>query len=194
MLTVHAATQKEVRLRRFIYATITAIALLVAPSPFGAQFMRAVFTVVMLALGAVFTPARGGETATEQTAKGGVTAEEQIKTLEAQLIEAALKGDASSLEKYFADDYVAIRGDGKLGTKAQEIENLKSGTTKFESYDVRELKVRIYGDAAITNLLYFVKATINGKPYSGDVRATRVWVKQKDDWKLVTHQATRVIQ
>jgi ketosteroid isomerase-like protein len=156
--------------------------------------MRVIFTVGVLMLAAIFIPAAGGETAIEQAAKDGGTAEEEIKILEAHLIEAALKGDVSSLEKYFSDDYVAIRGDGKLGTKVQEIESLNSGTTKFESYDVHELKVRVYGDAAIVNLLYFVKATINGKPYSGDVRATRVWVRQKNNWKLVTHQATRVIQ
>jgi len=125
-------------------------------------------------------------------ASSGGAAEQQIRTLEAQLVKALLKGDTSFFEKYFADDYTAIRGDGKLGTRTQEIENLKSGTTKFESYDVHESKIRIYGDAAIINLLYSVRATINGKPYSGDVRATRVWVKQMDNWKLVTHQATRV--
>ena len=159
----------------------------------GGSFMKATFTVVVLALAAISIPAASGEAAVEQTGKGE-TAEEQIKILEAQQIEATLKGDASSLEKYASDDYVAIRGDGKLGTKVQEIESFKSGGTKFESYDVHELKVRVYGDAAIVNLLYFVKATINGKPYSGDVRATRVWVRQKNNWKLVTHQATRVIQ
>jgi putative tryptophan/tyrosine transport system substrate-binding protein len=154
--------------------------------------MTPMLTALILALAAIFTPARGGESGTEETAKGGGTAEQQIKTLEAQLMEAALKGDASSLEKYFADDYVAIHGDGKLGTKVQEIESFKSGTSKFESYDVHELKVRVYGDVAISNSLYFIKATSDGKQYSGDIRATRVWVRQKDNWKLVTHQATRV--
>jgi len=54
----------------------------------------------------------------------------------------------SFLEKYFADDYVAIHGDGKLSTKAEEIENFKSGTTKYESIEVREAKIRTYGDTA----------------------------------------------
>jgi ketosteroid isomerase-like protein len=125
-------------------------------------------------------------------APSGGTAEQQIKTLEAQRIEAILKSDTSFVEKYFADDYMAIRGDGKLTTKAQEIENSKSGTTKYASIDEHELNIRIYGDTAIANARSSIKATINGKPYSGDVRNTRVWVKDKGNWKLVAFQATRV--
>jgi ketosteroid isomerase-like protein len=124
--------------------------------------------------------------------ESGGAVEQQIKTLEAQRIAAILKSDTSFFEKNFVADYVAIRGDGKQSTKAQEIESLKSGITKYESIDERELTIRIYGDTAICNGLSSIKATINGKPYSGDVRNTRVWVKQEGSWKLATFQATRV--
>jgi hypothetical protein len=87
---------------------------------------------------------------------------------------------------------VAIHGDGKLSTKAQEIENFKSGAVKYESIEVREEKIRTYGDAVVVNLLGSVKATINGKPYGGDFRNTRVWVKQNGNWKIVVFQTTRV--
>jgi ketosteroid isomerase-like protein len=134
-----------------------------------------------------------GEPSVEQAAKGsGVSVEQEIRALEALRIEAILKGDTSFFEKYCADDYMAIRGDGKLSTKAQEIENFKAGTTKYESIDEHELKIRIYGDTAVANARSSIKATINGWPYSGDVRNTRVWVKQKGNWKLVTFHATRI--
>lgn len=120
------------------------------------------------------------------------TPEQQIKMLEARVVEALLKRDFRFLEKVLADDYTAIRADGRLGTRAQEMESLQTGNTKFESYDVHELKVRIYGDTAIANLLFSVTGTINGKPSRGDARATRVWVRQEGAWKLVAHQATRV--
>ena len=68
------------------------------------------------------------ETAGKQTAKGGGgTVEQQIKALHSQLMEATLKHDPGFLEKYLADDYMAIRNDGKLTTKVQEIENYRSG-------------------------------------------------------------------
>lgn len=134
-----------------------------------------------------------GMTAVEQTGKSSAgTAEQQIKSLQAQFTQALLRSDTTFLEKYFADDYTAIHGDGKLSTKAEEIEEFKSGAIKYDSINVREAKIRTYGDTAVANSLFSVKGTINGKPFSGDVRNIRVWVKHKGDWKIVAFQNTRV--
>lgn len=122
----------------------------------------------------------------------GGNAEEQIKTLQTQLVQADLKGDTSFFEKYFAGDCTVIHGDGKLSTKAEEIANLKSGALKFESIDVRDQRIRTYGDTVVSTALFSVKGTINGKPYGGDVRRISVWVKHKGDWKLVAYGVTRI--
>lgn len=132
-------------------------------------------------------------TGAEQTNQSsGETAEQQIKGLLGQLKQAILKSDTNFFDKYYADDYVAIHGNGNLTTKAEEIENFKSGATKYESIDVRELKIRTYGDTVVVNALASVNATFDGKPYIGDVRNTRVWVKQNGNWKIVVFQTTRV--
>ena len=134
-----------------------------------------------------------GETAVEQTAKdSGGTVEQQINTLLPQLKQAILKSDTDFFEKYYADDYIAIHGNGALTTKAQEIADFKSGATKYESIETRETKIRTYGDTVVVNWLGSIKATFDGKPYSGDVRNTRVWVKKDGNWKIVNFQATRV--
>jgi ketosteroid isomerase-like protein len=143
-------------------------------------------TLMLLAAGHTCTAeVRTAETAAEN-------ARQEVKTLQGQLIQAILKSDTSVLEKYYADDYVAIHGDGKLTTKAQEIENFKTGTTKYDSIAVREAKIRVYGDTVVVNAWASVKTLVNGRPYVGDVRNTRVWVKDGGDWKLVVFQTTRV--
>ena len=122
----------------------------------------------------------------------GGNVEQQIKKLTDQVLAAQLKADTNSLEKLLADDYMAIRTYGTLATKAQEIEDLKSGATKFDTVDVHDLKIRVYGDTAVVTALNSYKGTIKGKPFSGDTRTTRVWVKDKGNWKLVAFQSTRV--
>jgi 2,3-bisphosphoglycerate-independent phosphoglycerate mutase len=88
------------------------------------------------------------ETARKQTTKGGGgTVEQQIKALHSQLMEATLKHDLGFLEKYLADDYIAIRNDGKPTTKVQEIENYKSGVTKYDSIEIREAGAHPWRDS-----------------------------------------------
>jgi hypothetical protein len=77
-------------------------------------------------------------------------------------------------------------------TKAQELENFRSGVTKYDFITVREAKIRIYGGTAVVNALASVQTVVNGKPYHGDVRNTLVWVKDGESWKLVVFQTTRV--
>jgi ketosteroid isomerase-like protein len=161
----------------------------------------------VLVLGAWALPARGqggnppaSTKASGETSGRGVTPVEQtlgnvaekIRSLQEESRKAALKGDASFLEKYLADDYVGIDGNGAIVTKAQAIQALKSGAVKYESIDVRDTKIRAYGNTAIVDSLASLKLTINGKPISGDFRATFVWVKQKGNWKRVAFQSTPV--
>jgi len=123
--------------------------------------------------------------------QGGNT-EQQIKTLQDQVVQAYLKADTGFMEKYFADDYTAIHGEGRLYTKAQEIENYKSGALKYESIDLRERKIHAYGDAAVDIVLASAKGTYGGKSFSADFRVTHFWVKQKGNWKIVAFQVTRI--
>src|ERR1039458_7140716 len=70
-------------------------------------------------------------TAAEQTGNSSDgNVEQQISELSDQVIQAQLKDDTSFFEKYLADDAAIIHGDGTVWTKAQEIENLKSGTDR----------------------------------------------------------------
>jgi uncharacterized protein (TIGR02246 family) len=122
-------------------------------------------------------------------------AEQQIKELVDQHIAALMKADTNSLEKLLADDCTIIRGDGSFSTKAQEIANVKSGSLKTARTDIQDLKIRVYGHTAIATALSTFKGTTpSGTPVSSTLRSTRVWVKQKGTWKLVSFQATRLSQ
>ena len=131
-------------------------------------------------------------TAVEQSGKGGGNAEEQIKALHEQGRQAALKGDSSFAEKYLADDYIGVGGDGQMRTKADVMQMFKSASLKYESINQRVLKIRTYGDTAVVNTEAAVKLRLNGKPTSGDFRAIFVWVKQKGKWREVAFQSTPI--
>jgi ketosteroid isomerase-like protein len=120
------------------------------------------------------------------------TPEEEIRTLTNQLVQADLKTDTAFLEKYLADDYTIVHGDGKLLTKAQEIDSFKTADRHYDSFEIRDQKIHIYGDTAIVRMLVSIKGTVNGKPFSGNIRTLRIWTKQNGQWKAIAAQATRV--
>jgi uncharacterized protein (TIGR02246 family) len=122
----------------------------------------------------------------------GDSVKQEVKALSDQAVQAYLKGNSSFFEKYYADDGLIIHSDGKLVSKAQELENFKSGNLKYDSIDVRETNIRVYGNVAVAEVMSSVKGTLGGKPVGGDFLSTRTWVKRYGNWKCVAYQATRV--
>jgi Tfp pilus assembly protein PilE len=133
-----------------------------------------------------------GMTIVEQTYKGAV--EEQIRALHEERLQAALKDDAGFFEKQLANEYFGVGADGRLRTKAETIEGFKSGAIKYEAIDERNVKVDTYGDAAIVNSTASVKATIQGRPISGDYCATFVYVKDGGRWREAAFELAPVVK
>lgn len=118
--------------------------------------------------------------------------EEQVKALQASAIEALLKSDTHFFSQYFANDVAIIHGTGAIVTKDQDIQNLKSGALKYDSYEVSERRIRIFGDTAVVNDVASVQGLIASKPFDGNFRATWVWVKSGGKWEIVLRQITKI--
>ena len=52
-------------------------------------------------------------------------------------------------------------------------------------YDLRDLKVSVYGEVAIATFHGFFEATAGGQPVSWQVQSTLVFVKVSGSWKIV---------
>lgn len=123
----------------------------------------------------------------------GRNVEQEISALSDAMIQANLKGDTSFYQKYYAEDATIVHGNGKLFTKDQDIADLNSGSLKYDSIDVREKKIHVYGDTAVVQLLLTFKGLLNGQSFGPiNLRRTVVWVNQKGNWKVVAWQVTRV--
>ncbi len=117
---------------------------------------------------------------------------EQLKKLEMDRAAAVVKGDTATLDKQTADDYVLISMTGRMADKAQMLDGFKSGQSKLTSNDLSDLKVRVYGDAAVVTGKADVKGTLGGQDATGQVVFTRVYVKKDGRWQSVSFQQTRI--
>jgi|SRR5437773_9278320 len=118
--------------------------------------------------------------------------EQIIKQLEQEWADALLKRDQAAIDRIRSADWVLTDTEGALIAKAQADADLKSGTVKFESIKLDELKVRVDGDTAVVHGLETRKSSYKGKDTSGQYRFTDVFVKRNGRWQAVATHVTRV--
>jgi uncharacterized protein (TIGR02246 family) len=127
-----------------------------------------------------------------QNAGTALSTEQQIKALEEGRNRAILSGNAAAMDRMTADDYTFITLRGELRTKSEILKGFQSGSFKYESREISDLNVRVYGDTAVVVGRSIQKGAENGKDYSGDYRFTRVYVKQRGRWVTVALQTTPI--
>lgn len=115
-----------------------------------------------------------------------------IKALEEKWVQAQLKGDSVALAAVLADGFVSTGSTGEMRTKAEVVGNLKSGVSKFETGKLFDLRVMVYGDAAVAIGRWEGKGSEKGKPFNDVERFTDTWVKQGGQWRCVASQGTLV--
>ena len=114
----------------------------------------------------------------------------QVIDMERQAKEASLHRDADFSQRTLADDYVAITPLGTVTTKQDTLSARRSGQLRYESIDVTDMVVRVYGDTAVVTARADVKGHQLGEDFSGPYRYTRVWVRRNGRWQTVSYQAT----
>lgn len=119
--------------------------------------------------------------------------EEEIIALDKQWGEAAAKGDAAALNKLLSDDLHHVHATGRIEGKAEYVDSLESGMRKHDPIVPMKIKVRVYGDIAVSTGSFKMVAYRQGmdKPMVNQINLyTHVWGKTKEGWKLTIHQAT----
>jgi len=114
----------------------------------------------------------------------------EIVDMERQAREASLRRDAEFSQRTLAEDYVAITPLGQVTTKQDTLSARKSGQLRYDTINVSDMVVRVYGDTAVVTARADVKGHQLGEDFSGPYRYTRVWVRRTRHWQAVSYQAT----
>lgn len=118
--------------------------------------------------------------------------EAQILKLEQSWQDALVKNDFATLEKVYADTLIYTHSNASVDSKQSYLATLKSGVTKYKSIKRDDIKVSVYGNTALVTCHWVVDVTSRGNAIHTDARFLHVYVKQKDGWKMVAHQSTRI--
>ena len=114
----------------------------------------------------------------------------ELTRLEQVWNDAYVHGNVEPLEQLLADDLIVTMTDMSVLSKAQSIGLLRSGRLKFPRYETSDIRIRVYGDAAVVTGRLRRTRTVNGTNVDDDWRFTKVYVRRSGKWQVVAWHAS----
>ena len=127
--------------------------------------------------------------ATHQT-RSSTDDEKAVATLDTEYQEAVKNNDAATMARILADDFVLVTGLGKTYTKADLLEEARSGRVVYERQEDSNQKVRVWGDTAVVTALLWAKGTDSGKAFDYKLWFSDTYVRTPGGWRYVFAQAS----
>jgi len=113
--------------------------------------------------------------------------ETQILKLEEELTNTEMRLDIDGLDRVYADDIMVTAPVGVCVNKDAVMNEVKTAASNavVSRYDKSDLKVRAFGDTAITSYRITAEALFEGTEIKRQFCTTNVWMKRNDAWQIV---------
>jgi ketosteroid isomerase-like protein len=106
----------------------------------------------------------------------------EVTRLEREFARAAAAGDAAAMEKYLAENFLAVDAAGNELSKQDLVARMKLPGYEIASLEHADIRVRVFGDCAVVRARTLLKARYNGQDVSGEYPYTRTWVRARGRW------------
>ncbi len=110
--------------------------------------------------------------------------EKDVLQFERDACKAFLDADVAALERVL---------NGEVSTRADEINELRSGKVHYDVFENYDMLARLYGnDTAVVLGKTRVKGTADGKPFDRVVQFTDTMIKRNGRWQLAAGHVSRI--
>lgn len=122
--------------------------------------------------------------------------EKEILRLEEDLTRTEMRVDIEALDRIYADDIMVTAPIGLCVDKPAVMAEVQQAAdkAKVERYDKDDLKVRAYGDTAVTSYRITAKAMFEGIEINRQFCITNVWMKRGGRWQIVARHTANLEQ
>ena len=107
---------------------------------------------------------------------------------------AMVENDVDAIGRYMADDWTIIGSDGSVGDKASFLALVQSGVLIHDVMESHDMRVRVYGDAAVIVSRGVSGGTYQGQPFRELERVSCVFVRNEERWRCVLTHLSRLSQ
>jgi ketosteroid isomerase-like protein len=113
--------------------------------------------------------------------------EREIVRLEEELTQTESRLDVGALERIYADDIMVTAPIGICVDKPAVMTEIRLAAAKatIGKYDKDDLKVRAYGDTAVSSYRMSAEAVFEGTQIKRQLCITNVWMKRNGSWQVV---------
>jgi ketosteroid isomerase-like protein len=113
--------------------------------------------------------------------------EKEIFKLEDELMLTEMRLNVDRLDRIYADDIMVTAPIGICVDKPAVMTEVRQAAEKavVGKYDKEDLKVRAYGDTAVTSYRMTAEATFEGVEIKRRLCITNVWMKRNSTWQIV---------
>ena len=113
--------------------------------------------------------------------------ETEILRLEDELTQTEMRVDVQALDQIYADDIMVTAPIGICVDKPAVMTEIRAAAEKavVDKYDKNDLKVRVYGDTAVSSYRMSAAATFEGIEIKRQLCITNVWMKRNENWQIV---------
>ncbi len=113
-----------------------------------------------------------------------------VAALDTEYQAAVQRNDADTMDRILAADFTLVTGLGKTYSKADLLNEARSGRIIYERQDDSEQTVRLWGETAVVTAKLRAKGTENGKPFDYTLWFSDTYVRTAAGWRYVFGQAS----
>lgn len=113
-----------------------------------------------------------------------------VAALDTEYQAAVKNGDAATMNRILADDFVVVTGSGKVYTKADLLEMARTHRIQYEHQEDSNQTVRVWHDTAVVTAELWMKGADQGKSFDWHVWFSDTYVRTPGGWRYVHGQVS----
>lgn len=100
-------------------------------------------------------------------------------------------GNADRIAELLTPDFTLTDPDGVVTTREDDLQNARTGATRYTVFENHDMIVRLYGDSAVVTGITKVRGTADGAAFSADFQFTDTLVRRNDRWRVAASHISR---
>lgn len=117
----------------------------------------------------------------------------EVRAAADEFDQAQLRADRATIERYLADDFVFVRGSGKVADRDAFIQAFTTPGDTLEPFELVDRRLIPLGrDAVIASAEVTLKGMEGGQPFSEHIRFADVFLYREGRWQVVYVQVTAI--